>query len=51
MRKIAETIAEVNEHSHTFSLHLPGANEGFEFAAWASAALKTWVDQSPWRAE
>jgi predicted CXXCH cytochrome family protein len=62
MPKIAETIADVNVRRHTFRFIWPAQTEALNIpnacnlchadksAAWASAALKTWADRSPWRA-
>ncbi len=61
MPKIAQTIADVNVRSHTFRFVSPAAAEAAHMpnacnvchtdktAAWASAALKTWSEESPWR--
>jgi predicted CXXCH cytochrome family protein len=61
MPKIAQTIADVNVRSHTFhfvspamteALHIPNACNvchSDKTTTWATAALKTWVDRSPWR--
>jgi predicted CXXCH cytochrome family protein len=61
MPKIAQTIADVNVRSHTFRFIYPDAAEAMHMpnacnvchtdktAAWASDALKTWADRSPWR--
>lgn len=61
MPKIAQTIADVNVRSHTFrfidpvtadGLHIPNACNichSDKTAAWASDALKTWQNVSPWR--
>ena len=61
MPKIEQTLADVNVSSHTFrfvtpartdSLHIPNACNvchADKSTAWASAALATWKDRSPWR--
>ncbi|HEV2392350.1 MAG TPA: c-type cytochrome [Verrucomicrobiae bacterium] len=61
MPKIAQTIADVNVRSHTFrfvypamteALHIPNACNNChsdKTTMWATAALKTWADRSPWR--
>ena len=61
MPKIAQTLGDVNVRSHTFhfvspamsdSLNIPNACNvchADKTAAWATAALKTWADRSPWR--
>ena len=61
MPKIAQTIGDVNVRSHTFrfvspalseSLHIPNACtvcHADKSTAWATAALKTWKERSPWR--
>ena len=61
MPKIAQTIVDWNVRSHTFrfvspavaeTLHMPNACNichTDKSAAWASAALKTWDEESPWR--
>ncbi len=61
MPKIAQTIADVDVRSHTFrfispamgdSLHIPNACNichTDKTTAWATAALKSWADRSPWR--
>jgi len=61
MPKIAQTIADVNVSSHTFrfidpatadALYIPNACNvchSDKTAAWASNALKTWDNLSPWR--
>jgi predicted CXXCH cytochrome family protein len=61
MPKIAQTIADVNVSSHTFRFVTPTETErsGIPNAcntchkdrttAWATAALATWKDRSPWR--
>ncbi len=61
MPKVAQTIADVNVRSHTFRFVSPTRTESLKIpnacnachtdksAAWASSALKTWSDSSPWR--
>ncbi|MEP6962918.1 MAG: cytochrome C, partial [Acidobacteriota bacterium] len=61
MPKIEQTIADVNVRSHTFrfvypemtdTLKVPNACNvchGDKSTAWATAALNTWADRSPWR--
>jgi predicted CXXCH cytochrome family protein len=61
MPKIAQTIADVNVRSHTFRFISPAMTESLQIpnacnichadksTAWATAALKTWADRSPWR--
>ena len=61
MPKIAQTIADVNIRSHTFHFITPAKTEALKIpnacnvchadkpTAWATAALKTWTDRSPWR--
>jgi predicted CXXCH cytochrome family protein len=61
MPRIAQTIADVNVRSHTFRFVTPSETESLKIPnacnvchtdktpAWATAALKTWSDRSPWR--
>ncbi|MCU1337351.1 MAG: Multihem cytochrome [Bryobacterales bacterium] len=61
MPKIQQTIADVNVRSHTFHFVTPATTEALKIpnacnvchsdksTAWATAALKTWTDRSPWR--
>ena len=61
MPKIQQTIADVNVASHTFRFVTPATSDalkipnacnvchGDKSTAWATAALKTWTDRSPWR--
>ena len=61
MPKIQQTIADVNVSSHTFHFVTPAMTDALKTpnacnvchtdksTAWASAALKTWGDHSPWR--
>ena len=63
MPKIAETIDDVYVRSHTFRFVWPEESETLKIPnacnvchtdktnAWATAALKTWPDRSPWRAQ
>lgn len=62
MPKIAQTLGDVNVRSHTFRFVYPATTDSLKVpnacnvchadktAAWASDALKTWADRSPWRA-
>ena len=61
MPKIEQTIADVNVRSHTFRFVTPATTDALKIpnacnvchadksTAWATAALKTWADRSPWR--
>jgi hypothetical protein len=61
MPKIQQTIADVNVRSHTFHFVTPAMSDALKIpnacnvchadksTAWATTALKTWVDSSPWR--
>ena len=61
MPKIQQTIADVNVRSHTFRFVTPATTDALKIpnacnvchadksTAWATAALKTWADRSPWR--
>lgn len=61
MPKIEQTLGDVNVRSHTFRFISPAETEAMKIpnacnachtdksTAWATAALKTWTDQSPWR--
>jgi predicted CXXCH cytochrome family protein len=61
MPKIAQTLGDVNVRSHTFRFVSPAMSESLQIpnacnvchadktTAWATAALKTWADRSPWR--
>ena len=61
MPKIQQTIADVNVRSHTFKFVTPATTDALKIpnacntchtdksTAWATAALKTWADRSPWR--
>ena len=61
MPKIEQTIADVNVRAHTFRFITPSQSDAMKIpnacnlchadkdTAWATAALKTWKDRSPWR--
>ena len=61
MPKIQQTIADVNVRSHTFRFVTPATTDALKIpnacnvchadksTGWATAALKTWSDRSPWR--
>ena len=61
MPKIAQTLGDVNVRSHTFRFVSPAQSDSLKIpnacnvchsdktTAWATAALKTWSDRSPWR--
>jgi predicted CXXCH cytochrome family protein len=61
MPKIEQTIANINVSSHTFHFVSPAQTDALKIpnacnvchtdkdTAWATAALKTWTDRSPWR--
>jgi predicted CXXCH cytochrome family protein len=61
MPRIEQTIANVNVSSHTFHFVSPAQTDATKMpnacnvchtdkdTAWATAALKTWTDRSPWR--
>ena len=61
MPKIAQTLGDVNVRSHTFRFISPAMSETLKIpnacnvchtdktTAWATDALKTWTDRSPWR--
>jgi len=61
MPKIAETLGDVKVRSHTFRFVPPAMTESLKIpnacnvchsdkpASWATAALKNWTDDSPWR--
>jgi len=61
MPAIAQTIADVNVRSHNFYFVPPTATDALQIpnacnichadktTAWASEALKSWPDRSPWR--
>jgi predicted CXXCH cytochrome family protein len=61
MPKIEQTIADVNVRAHTFRFITPAEGEALgipnacntchsdQTTAWATEALKTWTEHSPWR--
>jgi len=61
MPKIQQTIADVNVRSHTFHFVTPAWTDALKIpnacnvchsdksTAWATMALKSWADRSPWR--
>ena len=61
MPKIAQTLGDVNVRSHTFRFVSPALGAALKIPnacnvchadktpAWATAALQTWSDRSPWR--
>ena len=61
MPKIEQTIADVNVRAHTFKFITPAASAAMKIPnacnlchadktnAWATDALKSWADRSPWR--
>jgi predicted CXXCH cytochrome family protein len=61
MPKIADTISDQHVRSHTFHFVTPGDTDTLKIpnacnvchtdksTEWATAALKTWPDRSPWR--
>jgi predicted CXXCH cytochrome family protein len=61
MPKIAQTLGDVNVRSHTFRFVTPAMSDSLKIPnacnvchadktpAWATDALKTWSDRSPWR--
>jgi len=63
MPKIEQTIADINVRSHTFQFITPAMTDQYKIpnactgchtdktTAWATAALKTWTNVSPWRVE
>ena len=63
MPKIEQTIADVNVRSHTFHFVSPAAAEAMHMpnacnichkdqtVTWATDALKSWTERSPWRVE
>ena len=63
MPKIEQTLADVNVRSHTFRFVYPAEGElakipnacnachSDKTTAWATEALKSWGDRSPWRVE
>jgi predicted CXXCH cytochrome family protein len=63
MPKIAETLGDVMVRSHTFRFVWPTQTDTMKIpnacnlchtdktTAWATAALRSWTDRSPWRAQ
>ncbi len=63
MPKIAETIGDVKVRSHTFRFAWPAQTEELKIpnacnlchtdktTEWATAALRSWSDRSPWRSQ
>jgi hypothetical protein len=63
MPKIAETLGDVKVRSHTFRFVWPAQTDAMKIpnacnlchadktTAWATAALRSWTDRSPWRAQ
>ena len=61
MPKIAQTLGDVNVRTHTFRFISPAMSETLKIpnacnvchtdrtTAWATDALKSWTDRSPWR--
>ena len=61
MPKIEQTIADVNVRAHTFRFITPAQSDAIKIpnacnlchsdkpTVWATAALKSWQDRSPWR--
>ncbi len=61
MPKIAQTLGDVNVRSHTFRFVTPAMSDTLKIpnacnvchadktTAWATEALKSWADRSPWR--
>ncbi|HEV8019517.1 MAG TPA: c-type cytochrome [Steroidobacteraceae bacterium] len=61
MPKIAQTVADINVRAHTFKFITPAESDTFKIpnacnichadktTAWATEALKSWGDRSPWR--
>jgi hypothetical protein len=61
MPKIEQTLADVNVRSHTFKFIPPSSTDSMKVpnpcttchtdksTDWATAALKTWPEFSPWR--
>jgi predicted CXXCH cytochrome family protein len=61
MPKIAQTLGDVNVRSHTFRFVSPAMSDSLKIpnacnvchsdktSAWATDALKTWSERSPWR--
>ena len=63
MPRIEQTIADINVRSHTFAFITPSMTDQYKIpnactdchkdktTRWASDALKTWTNVSPWRAQ
>ena len=63
MPKIEQTMGDVNVRTHTFEFITPGKTDAYKIpnpctschtdrtTAWATSALKTWANVSPWRVE
>ena len=63
MPKIAQTIADINVRSHTFAFITPEMTDRYKIpnactgchtdktTTWATDALKTWSEVSPWRVQ
>jgi predicted CXXCH cytochrome family protein len=63
MPKVAETLGDVKVRSHTFRFVWPTQTDALKIpnacnlchadktTAWATAALRSWTDRSPWRAQ
>jgi predicted CXXCH cytochrome family protein len=61
MPKIEQTIGDVNVRAHTFRFISPAQSDALKIpnacnlchadktTAWATAALRSWLDRSPWR--
>jgi predicted CXXCH cytochrome family protein len=61
MPKIEQTVADINVRAHTFKFITPDESDALKIpnacnichadktSAWATAALKSWGDRSPWR--
>jgi hypothetical protein len=61
MPQIEQTIADVNVRAHTFRFIAPSESDALKVPsacttchadktpAWATTALMTWQDRSPWR--
>jgi predicted CXXCH cytochrome family protein len=61
MPKIEQTVADINVRAHTFKFITPDDSDALKIpnacnichadrtSAWATAALKSWGDRSPWR--
>jgi predicted CXXCH cytochrome family protein len=61
MPKIEKTIADVSVRAHTFEVITPKMTDAYSIAnpctschadkdtAWATRAIRTWADRSPWR--